>query len=170
MLKATTRGEFDVGGGTVEILDGSNPQTGERVTVAGWVGPWHAAYGFFYEKKQRTDAVLSYFSDFQFTDTTEGVTVDLRTHLLARERVVLHIGGDTMMVEDVATSRVLPQGRGTGVEVGRAWHDRGEMPEGPTVPLVYVEAETAAATIFVRDGKFASTERMATELTELKIA
>lgn len=170
-LSARVRGTWPVESGTIEILDGTTVGSSEEpITLAGWVGPWNAAYGFFYEEGARTDVVLQYFTNFRFQDTTDGLIIGLPTHMVARVEALVRLGPDlVMVVESLETTRTWPNGPGANVEVGEVWSHRETIPDGPELRRVYLETDTAAASIYHHGDGLAAAEEAAADLLELQI-
>lgn len=154
LLDATVRFSHLHSGGTIEVLDGRHPLTGEAMTVGGWVGPWNVAYGFFYGDDARTAAVLAYMSSIDYTDTPEGVvasspgggaTVRCRT-------VIGFADGVRMLLTPIGESSVSPRGMGRQIPVGELWrNDDNPEPGRPRVDSLYVESATLAAVVFPSD-------------------
>lgn len=155
LIGAAVRHEQPMGGGTVQIIDGTNPIDGSGVTAAGWIGPWHVAYGN-HPYGRPSSAIVAEFSRFEFTDTPEGMIIggDGWAPLACVATLVVR-DLSRIVVEDRATgARNLPPWQGRRVAAGEAWKvDRTE--DDHRMQAVLLATPTAVASFLPGDGRSA---------------
>jgi hypothetical protein len=153
ILGADRRLERSHRGGTVIIADGSNPATGETLTVAGWMGPWHAAWAFFYAPRNDSIAIQSMLDLVFFTDTPEGLVANAPGWDATRVQSTIKIDriARVIVLDPIAARQLVPPWKGSEIPCGEVWRRR-EVEEGHEVDSLLIASSSSVAVVTAHSG------------------
>jgi hypothetical protein len=145
VLQGTVRERVRFAAGDFVIADG------QKESFAAWIGPWHAAYGWFSPNTPST-TVLGTFSGLAFVDDALGLRINSRTERLGRLLVTKRIPdvGLMQIMRGTEAAGLLPTWSGATVRAGEVW--RKAVSDGDTNPHQHLLfASTSAVVIMDAD-------------------